>query len=97
MCDGVESSAANEVADRDVPGSLFLLGSGELSTPSGAGDGGFGDAGELSGLSDCEQFVEVVVHVCHGSEVVRCTRRTTLLYVVRCGGAPGGAAGCVGV
>ena len=52
MCDGVESSAANEVADRDVPGSLFLLSSGELSTPSGAGDGGFGDAGEPGCFGD---------------------------------------------
>ncbi len=47
VCDGVESSAADEVANGDVPGSLFLLGSGEFSAPSGAGDGGFGDAGEF--------------------------------------------------
>lgn len=35
--DGVESSAGNEVADGDVPGSLFLLGSGEFSASFRAG------------------------------------------------------------
>ena len=52
MCDGVESSAVDEVADGDVPGVLFLLGSGEFSAGSGASDGGFGDAGELGCFGD---------------------------------------------
>lgn len=97
MCDGVESSAVDEVADGDVPGVLFLLGSGEFPALSGAGDGGFGDAGEFGCFGDGEELVEVVVHVCNGSGVVRCTRRTTLLHVVQCGGALGGAVGCFGV
>lgn len=52
LCDGVESSAVDEVADGDVPGVLFLLGSGEFSAGSGAGDGGFGDAGEFGCFGD---------------------------------------------
>lgn len=52
MCDGIQSSTANEVTDGDVPGSLFLLGSGEFSASSGAGDGGFGDAGEFGCFGD---------------------------------------------
>lgn len=36
VCDGVESSAVDEVADGDVPGVLFLLVSGEFSASSGA-------------------------------------------------------------
>lgn len=91
MCDGVESSAVDEVADGDVPGVLFLLGSGEFSAGSCAGDGGFGDAGEFGCFGDGEELVEVVVHVCNGSGVVRCTSCTTRLYVVRCVGALGGA------